>query len=143
MESFYEADAWNQSFISEAKEELANFAKNLSTSTYTEHKDSREFQTSYRLFLDYKNHITENGADLTKFWLTFLDMVTILVNTIHATRCGNWDLYLECARSIIPYAFAYDHRNYVEYLTSMFGELLNLPTNHPSIHEQVMLGNFS
>ena len=67
MESFYEADAWNQSFISEAKEELTNFAKNLSTSTYIEHKDSREFQTYYRLFLNYKNHITENGGDLAKF----------------------------------------------------------------------------
>ena len=104
MESFYEADAWNQSFISVAKEQLANFAKNLSTSTYTEHKDSREFQTYYRLFLDYKNHITENGEDLAKFWLTFLDMVSILLKTIHATRCGNWDLYLEYVRSIIPCA---------------------------------------
>ena len=111
MESFYEADAWNQSFISEAKEELANSAKNLLKSTYTEHKDSREFQTFYRLFLDYRNHITKNGGDLAKFWLTFLDMVSILLNTIHVTRCGNWDLYFECVRSIIPYVFAYDHLN--------------------------------
>ena len=43
MESFYETDAWNKSFISEAKEKLANFAKNLSTFNYTEYKDSWEF----------------------------------------------------------------------------------------------------
>ena len=140
MESFYDADAWNQSFRSEAKEELANFAKNLATSTYTEHKDSREFQTYCRLFLDYKNDITESGGDLAKFWLNFLDMVSILPNTVHATRCGNWGLYLECVRLIIPYSFAYGHLNY---LTTMLGELLNLPTNHPFFHEQFMLGNFS
>ena len=48
MESIYEADAWNQSFISDAKEKLANFAKNLSTSNYIKHKNSWKFQTYYR-----------------------------------------------------------------------------------------------
>ena len=67
MESFYEADAWNQSFVSKTKEELTNFAKNSSAFIYTEHKDSREFKIYYRLLLDYKNHIIENGGDLAKF----------------------------------------------------------------------------
>ena len=53
-------------------------------------------------------------------------MVSILLNTIHATRCGNWDLYLECVRIIVTYAFAYDHLNYAKYSTPMLGELLNL-----------------
>ena len=30
----------------------------------------------------------------------------------------------------------------MKYLTPILGELLNLPTNHPFIHEQFMLGNF-
>ena len=64
------------------------------------------------------------------------------VSTIHATRCGNLDPYLECVRSIIPYAFAYDHLNYAKYLTPMLVELLNLPTNYPLIYEQFMLGSF-
>lgn len=82
---------------------MASFAKNLSTSIYTQHKDSREFQTYHRLFLEYKNHITGNRGDLAKFLPTILDMVSILLNMIHATRCG---------RSIILYAFAYDHLDY-------------------------------
>ena len=83
---------------------------------------------------------------MAKFWLTFLDMVTILLNTIHATRCRNWDLYLDCVSSIILYVFTYEHLNhynYAKYLAPMLGELLNLPTNHPFIHEQFMLGKFS
>ena len=47
MESIYEANAWNQSFISDAKEKLANFA-NLSTSNYIKHKNPWKFQTYYR-----------------------------------------------------------------------------------------------
>ena len=111
MQSFCKAEAWDQFFTSEAKEELASFTKKLSTSTYTKHKDSREFQNYYRLSLTYKNHITENRGDLAKFWLTILDMVSILLNMIHPTRCRNWDLYLECDKSIIPYAFTYSYLN--------------------------------
>lgn len=55
---------------------------------------------------------------------------------------GTQDLYLGCVRSLISCTFGLDHLNYVKYLRAMFGELLNLHTNHSFIHRQFVLRNF-
>ena len=53
------------------------------------------------IFRDYRNYFistTDNNRDsgeLAKFWLTFIDITTFLLNTIYATRSGNFDLLIE------------------------------------------------
>ena len=70
-------------------------------------------------------------------------MVELLLSTIYAVRLGKWDLLLGCIRKIIPFAFVYDHVNYARYLPAMLGEMLELETLFPQVHQQFQAGKFT
>ena len=71
---------------------------------YEELKESEELQTIFHHYLDLKVEWNECDFTLPKFWLSFIHMVYLLLNTIFACRAGKWDLLLECIREMIPYA---------------------------------------
>ena len=73
--------------------------------TFWEHEIS---QTMYNKFLNAREKL-KAGEPLQKFWMSFLEMIELLLNTIYAIRAGNWELLLECIRNILPYTFAYDN----------------------------------
>ena len=95
----------------------------LNNISYDTLRESSTFQTFYNQFLDLKILWNNSCFALPKFWLSFIDMVGLLLNTIYACRLGRWELPLECIRNIIPYAFAYNHVNYARYLTVMLGDM--------------------
>ena len=70
---------------------------------------------------------------LQKFWMSFLEMVELLLNTIYAIRAGYWELLLECIRNILPYTFAYGNINYARYLSAMLGDMLELSNDFPEV----------
>ena len=70
-------------------------------------------------------------------------MVELLLNTLYATRTGDWDLILECVMDIARYAFAYDNYNYARYLTPWLSDIINLETSHPDVYHKFKRGNFS
>ena len=86
-----EENDWIQSNLNDI-----NFA------TFWEHEIS---QTMYNKFLDAREKL-KAGEPLQKFWISFLEMIGLLLNTIYAIRAGNWELLLECIRNILPYMFA-------------------------------------
>ena len=79
--------------------------------------ESANFQKYYSSFLDVKLAFSEecNPNGLQRFWISFVAMVDILLNTIYAIRLGEWELLLECIRDMLPYVFAYDKINYARY----------------------------
>ena len=98
---------------------------------------------------DYRNcfirtidNIRDSG-ELVKFWLTFIDMATVLLNTIYATRSGNWDLLIESLREMILFTFSYDRIHYARYLTVMVAEMTNLEFTNLDIYVEFQKGNFS
>ena len=97
----------------------------------------------YHNFLDIKMKWEETGNDLQKFWLTFIGMVELLLNTILSVRFGDWHLFMTCVKDIITYTFAYDNINSARYLTAMFSEMLTLEDNFPEIYEEFVAGNFA
>ena len=99
-------------------------------------------EKKYMEFLDIREKMKE-GEPLQKFWMSFLEMVELLLNTIYSVRSGNWELLLECIRNILPYTFAYDNINYARYLTAMLEDMLQLPKDFPEVHEEFMNGNFA
>ena len=96
----------------------------------------RPFQS---VFADQKR----NGSDLTKFWLSYVELCELVLNLICATRSGNWHLYLSCIEETIPWAFAYDRQNYARYLVPYLNDLLGLPTTMPAVYDAFMDGQFS
>ena len=122
MENFHKDDCWNSFFIEDSKTRLENLAKDVSKIKFDRLCESEEFKTFYHIFLDYVEHIKTKGGQLAQFWLSFIEMVEILHNTIYATRVGNWFLLLECYRDMMRYTFTYDHLNYAKYLPPMLAE---------------------
>ena len=109
-------------------------------------KDFSESEGLVQLFQDYlnlKDELINSAFALPKFWISYIEMVELLLNVLYACRAGNWDLLLEYIRDILPFAFAYDHINYARYLTYMLGDLLSLESEFPEIYEQWLEGNFA
>ena len=143
MDEYHENNPSKTASIQKTKDTLGYLASSPSGATYQQYSGSKEFEDYFHMLLDYKTQIFENGGQLAQFWLSFLDMVGTLLNTIYATRAGNWVLLLESYRDMIPYTFAYDHLNYAKYLTPMLAELSNLEVTHPDIYQEFANGNFS
>ena len=85
----------------------------------------------------------KEGCALQQFWMSFLEMMELLLNTIFSIRSGDSEVLLECIICILPYAFAYDNLNYARYLTGMLGDMLRLPHDFPELHREFMKGYFA
>ena len=110
-----------------AKEEDDWVQANLKKLDFDAFWENKISQKMYSDFLDCRENM-KDGEPLQKFWMIFLEMVELLLNTIYATRARYWELLLECIRNILPYTFAYDNINYARYLSAILGEMLQLST---------------
>ena len=75
--------------------------------------------------------------------MSFVEMVELLLSTIHLIWSIDWELLLECLRRVAPYRFAFDHINYASYLPVMLGDILQLPNDFPDVYEKFMGGKFA
>ena len=87
----------------------------------------------------FKLYSEEDNGPLKRFWRSYLEMVSLLLTFIRATRESNWPLHLECIREMLPWYFAYDHVNYARYLPLYLIHMIQLPETHPEA--QIMLEN--
>ena len=102
--------------------------------------ESKLVQQWENCFQEHVADIRQNGSDLAKFWITYLQL---LLDLIYATRTGNWELYLSCVEAIIPWTFAYDRQNYVRYLIPYLNDMRALPTVMPEVYDAFVAGHFS
>ncbi|XP_028395413.1 uncharacterized protein LOC114519473 [Dendronephthya gigantea] len=114
----------------------------FSNGTFTEFVKSDDVQNFVRKLHEFTSE--RGGSNPTfGYWLSFLEMVDILLEFVRATRVGDWSLHLSSVRRMLPWIFAYDRVHYSRYLPIYWLEMLNLPTSNPDIHEQMVAGNFA
>ena len=112
-------------------------------------KEELEKLTSTEEFRDYKMKLIDYIVAFTKesemfcFWYSFLTLMENILCIIYATRTGDWELYVESIRLLLPWTFAYDRQNYARYLTLHFMEMLHLEENHKFVYDEFMKGRFS
>ena len=94
-------------------------------------------------YLDLRIRLNSSEFKLQQFWMSYFQMVELLLSTIYSVRLGKWDLLIECIRKIIPFAFVYDHVNYACYLPAMLGEMLELEKLFPEVHQQFQADEFA
>ena len=75
--------------------------------------------------------------------MSFLQMVELLLSTIYSIRYGDWKLLLQCITRILPYTFAFDHIDYVRYLSVMLGDKLSLPDDFPDAYKNFIGRKFA
>ena len=148
--------AWNgfQRWIEEHHEDkkrsvdkLIKGLKQLIDSTCEpEFKDvmrSHSFEEVSQLFQSYSYHLRHSNEKLSKFFMSYVDMIEVLLGLIRATREGIWSMHLSALRGVIPWCFAYANINYARYLSAYLSEMSHLPKEHPDAFKYVSSGGFS
>ena len=80
---------------------------------------------------------------LSALWVSFLDMVEILLNLIRSFREGDWHLHLQAVRAMLPWCFAYDHVNYARYASFYYAQMSVLAETHPDVYNHFLNGGFA
>jgi len=76
----------------------------------------------------------------TAYWISYLDMVEILLEMMRASRKGNWPLHHHAIRMMIPWCATYDKVNYARYLSIYHAQMTRLEEEHPDIYHHMMEG---
>ena len=90
-----------------------------------------------RLMDLYDDFIKFPRGPMDEFWDSYIAMVKLLLKFNRSIRQGDWALNKHCVREILPWADAYDCRNYSRYLPVHFLHMVNLPDTHPAIHNHL------
>lgn len=78
----------------------------------------------------------------SRFWLTYIKMVSILLQFLRAERTGNWNLHKSAFAAMLPWFAQYDHTNYTRWGAVYLADVMLLETSHPDVHREFMNGNF-
>ena len=100
---------------------------------------SKELRDYYTNFIHFKENLAQR-SDLAQFWLSFLEVIEILLNRNYATSSGNWNLHVESLRSTLPWLIAYDRTNYSRYLTAHNTDVLALENRHSDLYNDFQKG---
>ena len=73
---------------------MENQASMFDKVLYEDFKQSEQFQDMYNRYLDLKIQWSLNGSDLKRFWLSFIDMVNVLLGIIFACHAESGIYYL-------------------------------------------------
>ena len=110
---------------------------------FQKHMTSASSVGFVKLFDKYLEFLRNENGKQSKFWLSHLDMVEILLGLLRASREGNWELHVSRIRKMIPWCFAYANVNYARYLLSYPSEMSHLEEEHPDVVAYFRSGGFS
>ena len=122
---------------------LDELYENTCANEFEEKMTSPGFAKFVELFDNYLKYLRLEKGKLSQFWMSYLDLVEILLGLLRASREGNWELHLSSVRQMIPWCFAYDNLNYARYLSAYVSEMSHLEKEHPEISEYFRSGGFS
>ena len=71
--------------------------------------------------------IEKADSPMAKFWLSFLEMVEVLIMNIHALRTQDWDAFKASLRMMLPWLKIYDNDKYSRWLVEFWLEINTLP----------------
>ena len=80
-----------------------------------------------RQFEKHLNVLGHDSGTLASFWISYIDIVSILLQLLWASRDKNWGMHLSAIYSMIPWCFAYNKVNYAPYLPVYYPDMVNLP----------------
>ena len=112
-------------------DEIGTLADELSKERHDEVFKSRVFQRFSDLFAEYTLHLRNTNGPLSEFWMSYIDMIELLLHMIRASREGNWELHLSCVCQMFPWRFSYDGINYARYMSAYYSDMTSLQDEHP------------
>ena len=91
----------------------------------------------------YLKYLHGSNGKLYNFWMSYIDMVGILLNLLRVSREGDWGLHLSAIRKMIPWCFACDNLNYARYLLAYVSKMSHLEEEHPEAFKYLKSGGCS
>ena len=126
--------------------EVINQATEKISSLSNQNEVDEEMFESVQMSKSFQKYVKKLGLDngsLSHFWMSYIDLVSLLLNLIRASREGNWSLHLSSIREMIPWCFSYNRTNYAHYLPWYYRKMKCLPQTHPAIYNYLQNGGFS
>lgn len=77
-----------------------------------------------------------------KYWNIALNIELIILQFVRSIRKGDFTLYVDSLRRLVPWFFALDHINYARWLSVHIRDLANLGKMHPKLLEHFNAGLF-
>ena len=65
-------------------------------------------------------------GDMALWIESLIEMINMLINTIHFQRVGNWKGFLEVIRQFLPYCFNHNRHNYAHNLSYFYCHMCKL-----------------
>lgn len=122
--------------LDETLKVIDSLGENVSQATLKEVLENSSCAHIIELFEVYREFLRGGNGSLSSFWVSYLDMVEILLGLIRASREGDWMLDLASIRAMIPWCFAYDRMNYARYLPYYYAQMSQLSITHPDLYTE-------
>ena len=117
--------------LSSETKEMLQILQNPSSTTRENLKATNDILEASQ---DFSNFISKAFDELehceshmAKYWLSFLQMVEILMQNIHALRTQNWEEFKISLRSMLPWMQIYDNNKYGRWLVEFWLQMSCLP----------------
>ena len=89
-------------------------------------------------FIEWTEEMHNKSATF-KFWDTYSKLVQLVLMFVRAHRTGDFALYMQTVKEMVPYFFALDHQNYARWTSIHIQDLYSLPE---PILDEFSQGNF-
>lgn len=108
---------------------LENLALTFPSDEYAEQVHSEDFKELEKSIITFAETEAEKKPTFS-LWLSYIQMVQILLMFLRGTRENDWNLHLSAVRSMLPWYFAADRVHYARYGTIYWLEMLCLEATH-------------
>ena len=116
----------------------------LSPESLTWFLEDPDLLTDLDDYLDFCETVRNGQLGKTaKFWLTYMDHVSLVLSLMRAVKTNDFYLYAYCIEHMSDLFFAYGGQNYARYLTYFSAFIANLELSHPGVTEEIKLGVIS
>ena len=68
-------------------------------------------QSEFNNYIDWRNHLMEENANAS-YWFWLIQLETLLFTFIKSVRDADFELFLDCLKSINKWMFSLDHLYY-------------------------------
>ncbi|KAK5924833.1 hypothetical protein CgunFtcFv8_017411 [Champsocephalus gunnari] len=114
--------------------------EDITQAAFNEVLNNKSCTRILNLFDAYLSYLRQENGSLSAFWMTYVDMVEVMLGLIRASREGDWMLHLASIRAMIPWCFAHDKLNYARYLSYYYAVMSRLHVDHPEVYAHFMRG---
>lgn len=97
------------------------------------------FSSESQTFEEWINESREKSPTFL-YWLTLLNLEILYLCFVRSLRVGDYSLFIESVKKMMPWFFVFNHSNYSRWLSVHIKDLEELPVLAPMVHKEFVAG---